>query len=149
MLEHGSPTRGDVTRTAKSGTWQRRAVPREDYYTPPQAADVLQISRRRVTQMLNAGVLQGEKSRNGRWRIPAAAVAALLKERSRRPAALQGGTSFDETVEFLSNRVAILENRLERQADTLNRALNYAERMEEELRSRIRELEEELNRQEH
>jgi len=99
--------------------------------------------------MLNAGVLQGEKSRNGRWRIPAAAVAALLKERSRRPAALQGGTSVDETVEFLSNRVAILENRLERQADTLNRALNYAERMEEELRSRIRELEEELNRQEH
>jgi len=44
----------------------------------------------------------------------------------------------------LGNRVAIFENRLELQADTLNRALNYAERMEEELRSRIRELEEEL-----
>jgi len=44
----------------------------------------------------------------------------------------------------LGNRVAIFENRLELQADTLNRALNNAERMEEELRSRIRELEEEL-----
>ena len=44
----------------------------------------------------------------------------------------------------MGNRVAIFENRLELQADTLNRALNYAERMEEELRSRIRELEEEL-----
>ena len=44
----------------------------------------------------------------------------------------------------MGNRVAIFENRLELQADTLNRALNNAERMEEELRSRIRELEEEL-----
>ena len=82
--------RGDAARMVKSGTWQRRAVLEEDYYTPPQAADVLQISRRRVIQMLNADVLQGEKLRNGRWRIPAAAVAALLRVRSRRPAALQG-----------------------------------------------------------
>jgi hypothetical protein len=99
--------------------------------------------------MLNAGTLQGEKLRNGRWRIPAAAVTALLRERSRRPAALQRGTYVDETVEFLGNRVAILENQLERQADTLNRALNYTERMEEELRSRIRELEEELKHRDH
>jgi excisionase family DNA binding protein len=148
MLEDGSTIHGDAASAVESSAWQRRAVPEQDYYTPPQAAHVLQISRRRVTQMLNAGLLQGEKLGNGRWRIPAAAVAALLRERSSRPAALRGG-AVNDTLEFLGDRVSILENRLERQADALNRALNYAERMEEELRSRIRELEEELNRPEH
>jgi excisionase family DNA binding protein len=121
----------------------------QDFYTPPQAAHVLQISRRRVTQMLNAGLLQGEKQGNGRWRIPAAAVTELLRERSPDPAAPRGGAPVQDTIEFLGDRVAMLENRLERQADALNRALNYSERMEEELRSRIRELEEELKRREH
>jgi predicted site-specific integrase-resolvase len=96
--------------------------------------------------MLNAGLLQGEKLENGRWRIPAAAVAALLTKRSRRTAALRGRPSVDQTLEFLEDRIALLENRLERQADALNRALNHADRVEEELMSRIRELEEELDR---
>jgi excisionase family DNA binding protein len=149
MLEHGSTVDGDVSRAVESNTWQRRAIPEQDYYTPQQAAYTLQISRRRVTQMLNDGLLQGEKLKNGRWRIPAAAVAVLVRERSRRPAALRGRPPVNDTIEFLENRISILENRLERQADALNRALNYAERMEEEWRSRIRELEEELNRRVH
>jgi predicted site-specific integrase-resolvase len=149
MLEHESTAHGDDVRALESSIWRRRAVPEQDYYTPPQAADILQISRRRVTQMLNAGLLQGEKLENGRWRIPAAAVAVLLTERSRRPAALRGRPPVDETLEFLGDRISILENRLERQADSLNRALNHADRMEEELMSRIRELEEDLNRREH
>lgn len=149
MLEDGSTIHGDATRAVEGGPRQQRAVPGQDYYTPPQAAHVLQISRRRVTQMLNAGLLQGEKQGNGRWRIPAAAVTTLLRERSSRSADLQGGAPVNDPLEFLGDRISILENRLERQADALNRALNYAERMEEELRSRIRELEEELNRREH
>jgi excisionase family DNA binding protein len=149
MLEDESTIHGDVVRALESSTWRRRAVTEQDYYTPPQAADILQLSRRRVTQMLNAGLLQGEKLENGRWRIPAAAVAELLTERSRRPAAYRARPPVDETLEFLGERISILENRLERQADSLNRALNHADRMEEELMSRIRELEEELNRREH
>ena len=136
---------GDDERVLESSTQQRRAVTERDYYTPPQAAQILQITRRRVTQMLNAGLLQGEKLENGRWRIPAAAVAALLAKRSRRSAALRGRPPVDETLEFLEDRIALLENRLERQADALNRALNHADRIEDELMGRIRELEEELD----
>jgi predicted site-specific integrase-resolvase len=136
---------GDAAPAVESSTQRRRVVPEQEYYTPPQAAHILQISRRRVTQMLNTGVLQGEQLENGRWRITAAAVTALLKERASRQASRREKSSSDETLKYLGDRVSVLENRLERQADSLNRALNYAERMEEELRSRIRELEEELN----
>ena len=149
MKSSANKTVGEDERVLESSTQQRRAVTQQDYYTPPQAADILQITRRRVNQMLNAGLLQGEKLENGRWRIPAAAVAALLTKRSRRPAALRGGPRVDETLEFLADRISLLENRLERQADALNRALNHSDRIEEELMSRIRELEEELNRQKH
>jgi Helix-turn-helix domain len=148
-LEYGIMTNGSATPAEESSTQQRRRVPEREYCTPPEAARILQISRRRVTQMLNTGLLQGEQLENGRWRITAAAVAALLKERSSRQAARWERASSDETLTYLRDRVSILENRLERQADSLNRALNYAERMEEDLRSRIRELEEELNRRAH
>lgn len=45
----------------------------------------------------------------------------------------------------LSHRVAILEHRVERQADVLDQTLDRAERVEGELRARIRELQEELS----
>jgi predicted site-specific integrase-resolvase len=140
---------GGAAPAVESSTQQRKVMPEQEHYTPPQAARILQISRRRVTQMLNTGVLQGEQLENGRWRITAAAVATLLKERSSRQSSRRERASSDETLEYLRERVSILENRLERQADSLNRALNYAERMEEDLRSHIRELEEELNRRAH
>jgi excisionase family DNA binding protein len=52
------------------------------YYTPSQAARILQLSRRRVTQMLNNGQLEGSQLENGRWRMPAEAIIALLSARS-------------------------------------------------------------------
>ena len=116
----------------------------KDYYTPSQAARILQVSRRRVTQMLNNGQLRGEQLNNGRWRIPTAAVATLLRDRSKQ-LALQRGSSVDETLEDLRDRIHSLERRMEHQADALNRTLNHAERVQEELMVRIRELEKKLN----
>jgi hypothetical protein len=46
----------------------------------------------------------------------------------------------------LRRKVSVLENRLGHQVDTLNQALNRTERLERELKARIRELEKELNR---
>jgi hypothetical protein len=46
----------------------------------------------------------------------------------------------------LGHKVWVLERRLGRQVDALNHALDRTERVERELRARIRELEEELNR---
>lgn len=42
----------------------------EDTYTPPEATRILRLSRRRVTQMLQAGDLEGTQDTSGRWHIP-------------------------------------------------------------------------------
>jgi hypothetical protein len=42
----------------------------EDTYTPAEAAKIVQLSKCRVTQMLNSSELEGKQDRNGRWQIP-------------------------------------------------------------------------------
>jgi predicted site-specific integrase-resolvase len=117
----------------------------ESYYTPPQAARILQLSRRRVTQMLNDGQLKGEKQDNGRWKIAATVVAQFLSERSAQLAPRRGSPPA-RTLEELKDQVALVERRVERLADAHNRVLNHFERVEQELRKRIDKLEEELAR---
>ena len=46
----------------------------------------------------------------------------------------------------LTRKVLVLEHRMGRQVNALNHALDRTERVERELRARIRELEEQLNR---
>jgi excisionase family DNA binding protein len=128
----------------------------EVYYTPPEAARILQLSRRRVTQMLNEGQLKGEQLQNGRWRIAATVVAEFLKERSAYPTPPRRRSSPPTSagsLEGLTGRVSILERRIERLADAhnsilnrLERILNRFEHVEQELRGRIDKLEEELDR---
>ena len=56
----------------------------EDTYTPPEAARILRLSRRRVTQMLNAGEFERRQDESGRWHIPQRVVHARLKDRPAR-----------------------------------------------------------------
>ncbi len=113
-----------------------------DYYTPPQAARVLGLSRRRVTQMLNEGLLEGEKRDNGRWRIPADSVAAFLKARSKQPRPPSRRPSVEKMVAEIMERSALLEGRVERLTDSLLRLFDRLDRLE----GRIDELAKELNR---
>jgi excisionase family DNA binding protein len=113
------------------------------YYTPPQAARILGLSRRRVTQILNEGLLGGEKSDTGRWRIPAPAVAEYLKERAKQPAPRSRKQQANKSVEEARERIMFLERRTERLTDSLSRSFTRLERLEE----RVDELEKELNRQ--
>ena len=46
----------------------------EDTYTPPEAARILRLSRRRVTQMLEAGELEGRQDESGCLTTPRAGV---------------------------------------------------------------------------
>jgi hypothetical protein len=46
----------------------------------------------------------------------------------------------------LRHKMTVLEHRMGRQADALNQALDRTKRVERELKTRIRELEKELNR---
>ena len=114
-----------------------------DYYTPPQAARILSLSRRRVTQMLNDGYLQGERLDNGRWKIPAAAVTALLNARAKQPPPRSRSPQANKTIEETKERAALLERRLERLTDSLSRWVDRLERLED----RMGELEKGLNRQ--
>ncbi|MDQ4001895.1 MAG: helix-turn-helix domain-containing protein [Actinomycetota bacterium] len=60
-------------------------VVEEEYYTPPQAARVLKLSRQRITQMLQSGEMEGTQDpESGRWRIPQSVVHARLKDRPAR-----------------------------------------------------------------
>jgi excisionase family DNA binding protein len=116
-----------------------------DYYTPPQAARILSLSRRRVTQMLNDGYLQGERLDNGRWKIPAAAVTALMNARTERasPPRRSRSSQLKTTLEETKERAALQERRLERLTDSLSRLFDRLERLED----RMEELEKGLNRQ--
>jgi len=114
----------------------------EEYYTPPQAARILNVSRRRVTQMLNAGHLQGEQLNNGRWKIPAAAVAALQKGRAKQPPPRLRSPQANKTMEEIKERAALLERRIERLTDSLSRLFDRFERLED----RMHDLEKERNR---
>jgi excisionase family DNA binding protein len=116
----------------------------DDYYTPPQAARVLSLSRRRVTQMLNDGYLEGERLENGRWKIPAAAVTALLNARTEQsPPPRLRSPQIEKTIEETKERAALQERRLERLTDSLSRLFDRLERLED----RMHELQEGLDRQ--
>ena len=115
----------------------------EEYYTPPQAARILSLSRRRVTQMLNDGHLEGERLDSGRWKIPAAAVTALLKRRrAKQPPPRSRNPQANKTMEEIKERSALLERRIERLTDSLSRLFDRFERLED----RMHELEKERNR---
>jgi excisionase family DNA binding protein len=105
-----------------------------DSYTPPQAARILGLSRRRVTQMLNEGGLEGEKLANGRWKVPSSAVAAFLEARGKQPAPPTGKRQADKMV---------VERRIERLTDSLSRLFTRLERLED----KVRELDEDLTRE--
>ena len=128
-----------------------------DFYTPGQAARILQLTDRHVRHMLEAGELEGEKAENGRWRIPQREVHRLLEERRRRspadgptdaPGAPQEAAELRVRVEDLQRQLGRLEGRLElteraestmqqereRLIGDLDRERERAERLERELR---------------
>jgi len=132
----------------------------EETYTPSEAARVLGISKRQVTNLLNAGELEGRQEASGRWRVPQRAVHGLLEERRKggRPPSRSstqrtlGGrersTEDRERVEDLLRQMGRLEGRLEleetarstvedqlgRERDRADAAERRAEQLEQELR---------------
>ena len=113
-----------------------------DSYTPPQAARILGLSRRRVTQMLNEGGLEGERLANGRWKVPSSAVAAFLEARGKQPAPRTGKRQADKMVVDAMERTTLLERRIERLTDSLSRLFTRLEHLED----KVRELDEDLTR---
>jgi hypothetical protein len=92
----------------------------EDTYTPAEAAKILRLSKRRVTQMLNSSELEGKQDQNGRWQIPQWAVHAQLEERRAETASPQRprgspteDTEHQRSLQDLMRELGRLEGRLE------------------------------------
>ena len=89
-----------------------------DTYTTREAAKILQLTERRVAQMLERGELEGSKTA-GRWQIPQHAVHRLLPDRPARTEAKEAPQISDEArelrerVETLQRDLGRLEGRLE------------------------------------
>jgi len=113
-----------------------------DSYTPPQAARILGLTRRRVTQLLNEGALEGEKLDNGRWKVASSAVAAFLEARGKQPAPPSPKRQADKMVIEVTERATLLERRIERLTDSLSRLFTRLERLEDT----VQELNEHLKR---
>jgi excisionase family DNA binding protein len=60
-----------------------RGMEPEEAYSTAEAAKILRLTTRRVTQMLERGELEGAKDGRGRWRVSQRAVHALLPDRPR------------------------------------------------------------------
>ncbi len=134
----------------------------EDTYTPPEAARILRLSRRRVTQMLGAGELEGHQDpESGRWRIPQRVVHERLKDRPARgrpdksherlAEGREEAAELRDRVEDLQRELGRLEGRLELTEvaestirEQLERERARADRLEEELREARERLEDQL-----
>src|SRR5215210_1062731 len=123
----GAEIREPVSRSCnRSGRYSARVLTvEEDFYTPSEAARVLGITKRQVTNLLNAGELEGRQEASGRWHVPKAAVHDLLEDRRSRgrhpprstahrsSGAPVSPTEDRERVEALQRELGRLEGRLE------------------------------------
>ena len=56
-------------------------MPRRDFYTLPEAAQLLEMAQRRLLKMLESGEIEGESDpQSGRWKVSRKAVDELLSE---------------------------------------------------------------------
>jgi excisionase family DNA binding protein len=134
-----------------------RGMESEEAYSTAEAAKILRLTTRRVTQMLERGELEGAKDGRGRWRVSQRAVHALLPDRPARDTprdappepreSHQEAAELRSRLEDLQRELGRLEGRLEltevaestmrqereRLIADLERERERAERLEREL----------------
>jgi excisionase family DNA binding protein len=135
---------------------------RRDFYTLPEAAQVLEVPQRRLLEMLETGEIAGEQDpQSSRWKIPKHAVHELVSagpspEGPAEEFPEQSSEMIQELVDELGNlhkEVGRLRNRLNlvRRAEKEERELLLAELEQErerhhQERERADELQEEVTR---
>ena len=111
-------------------------MPRRDFYTLPEAAQLLEVAQRRLLKELESGEIEGERdSQSGRWKVSRQAVDELASEV---PSA-EGPTEepMERSAEMLRGLVDEL-GELHRQVGHLRARLDRARRAEKEERERLR-----------
>lgn len=120
-------------------------MPSKDFYTLPEAAQILAIAQRRLLEKLETGEIEGEQDpQSGRWKVSKQAVDEVV---SADPSA-EGPTeeSLEQSTKLIRELVEELGN-LHRQVGHLRNRLDRARRAEREEREHLlAELEQERER---
>jgi regulator of replication initiation timing len=110
-------------------------MPRRDFYTLPEAAQILEMAQRRLLERLESGEIEGEPDpQSGRWKVSRQAVDELV---SAEASAEDPAEEFPEpSAEMLRGLVEEL-GELHRQVGHLRSRLDRARRAEREERERL------------
>ena len=110
-------------------------MPRRDFYTLPEAAQLLETAQRRLLEKLESGEIEGERDpQSGRWKVSRQAVDEIVSAEAsdEDPADESSGTS----AEMLRGLVEEM-GELHRQVGHLRSRLDRARRAEREERERL------------
>ena len=109
-------------------------MPGRDFYTLPEAAQILELSQRRLLEWLETGEIEGERDpQSGRWKIPKhAADERLSAEPSSEAATEEYQGESDEMIRELVDELGNLHRQVGHLKSRLDRA-RRAEREEREL----------------
>jgi uncharacterized protein involved in exopolysaccharide biosynthesis len=110
-------------------------MPRRDFYTLPEAAQILETAQRRLLEKLESGEIEGERDpQSGRWKVSRQAVDELVaaEASAEDPAEEPPGP----TAEMLRDLVEEM-GELHRQVGHLRSRLDRARRAEREERERL------------
>lgn len=111
-------------------------MPRRDFYTLPEAAQLLEIAQRRLLKELESGEIEGKRDpQSGRWKVSRQAVDELVSENP--PAEDPTEEPMERSAEMLRSLVDEL-GELHRQVGHLRARLDRARRAEKEERERLR-----------
>jgi len=118
-------------------------MPIRDYYTLPEAGQLLEMAQRRLLERLQSGEIEGERDpQSGRWKISKQAVDELVSEEDHLAEDLAEEPP-ERPTEMLRGLVEEL-GKLHRQVGHLRSHLDRARRAEREERERLQaELEQE------
>ena len=111
-------------------------MPRRDFYTLPEAAQLLEVAQRRLLKELESGRIEGERDpQSGRWKVSRRAVDELASE----DASAEDPTEepMERSAEMLRGLVEEL-GELHRRVGHLRARLERARRVEKEERERLR-----------
>jgi excisionase family DNA binding protein len=108
---------------------------RRDFYTIPEAAQLLETAQRRLLERLESGEIEGERDpQSGRWRVSRQAVDELISaEASAEDPAEESSGSSAEMLRGLVDEMG----EIHRQVGHLRSRLDRARRAEREERERL------------
>jgi len=107
-------------------------MPARDFYTLPEAAQILEVPQRTLLEILETGEIEGERdSQSGRWKIPKHAVDERVSAEPSPEDATE--ESPGQSAEMIRELVGELSN-LHRQVGHLKNRLDRARRTEREER---------------